>query len=118
MTSNMARPLYRYSIPRSSIRLRRLRFAPPAKECPARSYVSPNLTLFLSLTNLRGVPYSLNGAAPGSIEETTLFFGDRIRFETLRRNKASPSAASAYPLDFSKPGAAGGWDVLQTAAMA
>jgi predicted acylesterase/phospholipase RssA len=32
-----------------------------------RPYVSPQLTLFLSLTNLRGVPYSLNGEAPGSI---------------------------------------------------
>ncbi len=83
-----------------------------------RPYVSPNLTLFLSLTNLRGIPYSLNGAAPGSIEETTFFFGDRIRFETLRQDKTSPPAAFAYTVDGSKPGAAGGWDVLETAAAA
>jgi len=83
-----------------------------------RAYVSPNLSLFLSLTNLRGIPYSLNGAAPGSIEETTLFFGDRIRFETLRPDKTAAPAASAYTLDSSKPGADGGWDVLQTAAAA
>jgi hypothetical protein len=36
-----------------------------------RAYVSPDLTLFLSLTNLRGVVYSLTGVAPGSVEETT-----------------------------------------------
>lgn len=83
-----------------------------------RPYVSPNLTLFLSLTNLRGVPYSLNGAAPGSIEETTFFFGDRIRFETSRAGNTAAPARNAHVLDFAKPGAGGGWDVLRTAAMA
>ncbi len=83
-----------------------------------RPYVSSNLTLFLSLTNLRGTPYSLNGAAPGSIEETTFFFGDRIQFETVGPEKPTPLGSCAHPLDFSKPGAAGGWDILQTAAMA
>jgi hypothetical protein len=85
---------------------------------PPRAYVSPNLTLFLSLTNLRGTPYSLNGEAPGSIEETTFFFGDRIRFETVGPAKTVPLASNAHTLDFTKPGTAGGWDVLQTAAMA
>jgi hypothetical protein len=83
-----------------------------------RAYVSPNLTLFLSLTNLRGMPYSLNGSAPGSIEETTFFFGDRIRFETLHPGKTTPPDSAAHLLDFTKPGAAGGWNTLQTAAMA
>jgi hypothetical protein len=83
-----------------------------------KPYVSPNLTLFLSLTNLRGEPYSLNGSAPGSIEESTFFFGDRIRFETLRPDKHTKPAASAHPIDITKPGAAGGWDILQTAALA
>jgi predicted acylesterase/phospholipase RssA len=83
-----------------------------------RPYVSANLTLFLSLTNLRGIPYSLNGAAPGSIEETTLFFGDRIRFQIVDPDKTSTPAGPAYPLDFTRPGPQGGWDILQTAAMA
>jgi hypothetical protein len=91
---------------------------PSGQPPPSRPYISPNLALFLSLTNLRGIPYSLNGAAPGSIEETTLFFGDRIRFQTVSRDKTSPPAGFAYPLDFTKPGPAGGWDILQTAAMA
>jgi len=85
---------------------------------PPRPYVSPNLTLLLSLTNLRGVPYSLNGAAPGSLEETTFFYGDRIRFETIRADTTRPPARTAHTIDLAKPGAAGGWDLLQTAAMA
>ena len=59
-----------------------------------RPYVSPDLTLFLSLTNLRGVPYSLNGASPGSIEETTFFYGDRIRFQTINSD-STPAAPAA-----------------------
>jgi Patatin-like phospholipase len=91
----------------------------PSNPLPSpRPYVSPNLTLFLSLTNLRGEPYSLNGAAPGSIEETTFFYGDRIRFETVRSDKTSPQAPSAHAIDLTQPGVAGGWDLLQTAAMA
>lgn len=82
-----------------------------------RPYVSENLTLFLSLTNLRGLPYSLNGAAPGSIEETTLFYGDRIRFE-VRANSGPPLPPSVHALDPTKSGSSGGWDLLQTAAMA
>ncbi len=91
----------------------------PTNSAPVqRPYVAPNLTLFLSLTNLRGVPYSLNGAAPGSVEETTFFYGDRIRFQTVIGGGALPAPTSVRTLDLSTPGAAGGWDVLQTAAMA
>jgi hypothetical protein len=83
-----------------------------------RRYVSQSLTLFLSLTNLRGIPYCLNGAAPGSLEESTLFYGDRIRFQTVSSAKVAPVAANVHTLDLSTPGVAGGWNVLQTAAMA
>ncbi len=88
-----------------------------------RPYVSSNLALFLSLTNLRGVPYSLNGAAPGSIEESAFFFGDRIQFHVLPQGLPGPGMSlspgtRAHTLDFTKPGVAGGWDVLQAAAMA
>ena len=82
-----------------------------------RPYVSPNLTLFLSLTNLRGTPYSLNDEAPGSVEETTFFFGDRIRFEILRPDKITLSFPSAHKLDFTKP-AEEGWNILTIAAKA
>lgn len=91
----------------------------PAAAPVQRDYVSPNLTLFLSLTNLRGVPYSLNGAAPGSVEETTFFYGDRIHFQTAMGGAvAAPPGRSLRTLDLTKSGKDGGWDVLQTAAMA
>jgi predicted acylesterase/phospholipase RssA len=100
---------------------------------PRRAYVSPRLTLFLSLTNLRGTPYSLNAAAPGSIEETTFFYGDRICFQTTRSGGADNSPLNltgtatgavnapdryVHNIDLDRPGMAGGWDVLQQAAMA
>lgn len=81
-----------------------------------RAYVSPNLSIFLSLTNLRGVVYSLNGVAPGSVEETTLFYGDRIRFQTTGGDAPTPLAAGAYAIDLTKTGEE--WDVLRTAAKA
>jgi hypothetical protein len=87
------------------------------KPMPApRAYVSPDLTLFLSLTNLRGVIYSLTGVAPGSLEETTLFYGDRIRFQTLREDSKMPLAGAAYAVDLSTP--KGDWTVLRAAAKA
>jgi predicted acylesterase/phospholipase RssA len=88
--------------------------SPPVK----RSYVAPDLTLILSLTNLRGVPYSLNGTAPGSIEETTFFFGDHIRFQTVGTGANAPANCAIHPVDVSQPGPAGGWDLLRQAAMA
>ena len=84
----------------------------------SRPYVSPVLTLFLSLTNLRGVPYSLNGEAPGSIEESTFFYGDRIRFETVASSATPVSSRTAHPINLSVPGEAGGWTLLQQAAKA
>ena len=83
-----------------------------------RLYVSPKLTLFLSLTNLRGVPYSLNGVAPDSVEQTTVFYGDRIRFEMKLGASAEPSASSAHPIDLSANEMDPGWQLLRTAAMA
>ncbi len=92
---------------------------PGAPMAEPRAYVSPNLNLFLSLTNLRGTPYSLDGAAPGSVEENTLFYGDHIRFQTSRIElPTKPLTSTVRTLNLTTPGAAGGWDVLQTAAMA
>jgi hypothetical protein len=87
----------------------------PAKQ---RRYISDTLTLFLSLTNLRGVPYSLNSAAPGSVEETAFFFGDRVRFEISKTRTGDTPQGTVHYLNHSAAGAKGGWDVLQTAAMA
>jgi hypothetical protein len=81
-----------------------------------RPYVSPDLTVFLSLTNLRGVLYSLNGLSPGGVEETTSFFGDRIRFQTVRPDSTRPLDKSAYPVDLMVP--QGDFRLLGNAAMA
>jgi hypothetical protein len=81
-----------------------------------RPYISPDLTLFLSLTNLRGVLYSLNGFSPGSVEETTSFFGDRIRFQTVREDSTQPLGEAAYPIDLTTPHA--DWEHLGNAAIA
>ncbi len=90
----------------------------PKNQAKVRPYVSETLTLFLSLTNLRGVPYSLNSEAPGSVEESTFFFGDRVRFEISRTSVGGTPKETVRYLNHSAKGAAGGWDVLQTAAMA
>ena len=81
-----------------------------------RPYVSSGLTLFLSLTNLRGTPYALNGVAPGSVEENDFFYGDRIRFQLASDNQ--PHARPTHWLDANKTGAAGGWDILAAATKA
>ena len=83
-----------------------------------RPYLSPDLTLFLTLTNLRGVPYSLNGEAPGSTEETTFFYGDRICFKTVRSDSERPVPTTAHPIPFAQSDSRGDWDLLRTAAMA
>jgi hypothetical protein len=83
---------------------------------PPRPYVSPDLTVFLSLTNLRGVLYSLNGLSPGGVEETTSFFGDRIRFQTVRPDSTRPLDKAAYPVDLMVP--QGDFELLGNAAMA
>ena len=82
----------------------------------ARPYISPNLTLFLTLTNLRGVSYSLNSEAPGSLEESTAYYGDRLRFQAVQPGD-HPPAAPAKPLPAGSAGQ-GAWPLLLQAAMA
>ena len=85
-----------------------------------RPYVSPDLNIFLSLTNLRGVPYNIVNA-PSSIEESTFFYGDRMRFQV----HSSTSLPSTYPpspraervLDLASSDSIA-WRTLRVAAMA
>jgi len=81
-----------------------------------RRYISPNLTLFLTLTNLIGIPYSLNDIGAGSLEESTLYHADRLRFETVRPGE-STSIATAKPLPLGRPHE-GAWALLAEAAKA
>jgi hypothetical protein len=81
----------------------------------ARPYIADSLTLFLTLTNVRGVPFSLNGTAAGSMEEDIAYYADRLQFETVRAANA-PLSFSAKPLPIGSNG--GAWPLLKEAAKA
>jgi len=81
-----------------------------------RPYISRALTLFLTLTDVRGIPYSLNGDAPGSAEEDIRYYADRLQFETV----ADPAARPLFPLAKPLPlgSSADAWPLLKEAAKA
>jgi predicted acylesterase/phospholipase RssA len=62
-----------------------------------RAYISPSLTLFLTLTNVSGIPYSLNDVGDGSPAESSMYHADRLRFETVAPG-GQASTPSAKPL--------------------
>ena len=86
----------------------------PGNQKPRR-YISPHLTLFLTLTNLTGIPYAFDQMA-GIAQEGTLFHTDRLRFETVEPGKA-PSLPIAKPLPLGQPDQ-GAWGLLREAAKA
>jgi predicted acylesterase/phospholipase RssA len=78
-------------------------------------YVSASLNLILTLTNVRGVPFSLNGVAAGSAEEDIDYYADRLQFETVQgTNRPVFSPAKPLPLGSN----AGDWPLLKEAAKA
>ena len=64
-----------------------------------RPYVSDSLTLFLTITNLRGVPYALyeEPDTPSTPDERVTYHADRVRFELVNPGSA-PIAPDAQPL--------------------
>jgi hypothetical protein len=80
-----------------------------------RPYISDSLTLFLSLTNVRGVPFLMSGDAAGSAEEEIAYCADRLQFETVRGTNV-PLSALAKPLPIGSN--AGAWPLLKEAAKA
>jgi hypothetical protein len=81
-----------------------------------RPYISSQLTLMLTLSNVRGTPYQLYTDPNPVVEEFIEYYGDRIRFEATVGN-APPSTPQAKPLPSGQPGA-GAWLLLQDAAKA
>src|SRR5579863_1018368 len=81
----------------------------------ARAYISKSLTLFLTLTNVRGTPFSLNGNAPGSAEEDIAYYADTLQFETVS-SSGPPRFRGAKPLPVGSN--AGDWSLLKEAAKA
>ncbi|HTB12715.1 MAG TPA: patatin-like phospholipase family protein [Bryobacteraceae bacterium] len=80
-----------------------------------RKYVSPNLTLFLTLTNLRGIPYALFQDPNLTPDEYVTFHADRLRFEMVNAGQ-TPNSPVARPLV--RGGNDAMWDLLRTTAMA
>jgi len=78
-----------------------------------RDYISPNLTLFLTLTNLTGIPYALENLGAS---ESTLYHADRLRFEIVQPG-AQPRGRLAKPLPLGSPNEPA-WDLLVEAAKA
>jgi len=78
-----------------------------------RSYISKSLTLFLTLTNVTGIPYRLDPGGP--VDESTLYHADWLRFETVRDHAPSEPTAHALPLGNLQDAK---WDLLRLAAKA
>ena len=86
---------------------------------PPPVFVSKSLSLFLTLTNVRGVPYSMIPLAEkekGSAEEDVAYYADHLEFETLPEGATKPQSHLAVPLPAGGQGT--GWDLLEEAAKA
>jgi hypothetical protein len=70
------------------------------------------------LDELAGGSIFLECCSPASVEQTTFFYGDRIRFEIKSTNTVKQTATSAHLLDLTSPEASPEWEVLRTSAMA
>ena len=89
-------------------------------------YISNSLTLFLTLTNVRGVPFLLSGDATGSAEEYISYYADRLQFEIVAKAGDAPLFPGAKPLPLAwKPAdlpsgvtLPGSWPLLGDAAKA
>src|SRR6204780_149307 len=81
----------------------------------ARSWVSPELELILTVTNLRGIPYSVDPANNGSFEERINYHADEIYFRFVPSLNAD--RANSLPLLY-PPAAGDAWPTLKQAPMA
>jgi hypothetical protein len=81
-----------------------------------RPYIADTLTLFLTLTNVRGTHYQLYSDPAPTVNEFTTYYADRIRFETTTGGRATMDT-TAKPLPLDHPGT-GAWPLLQDAAKA
>jgi hypothetical protein len=80
-----------------------------------REWIADQLTVILTLSNLRGIPYSVDQANASSFEERIAYHADRIEFAI--ENGPVASTDTAIGVDYSNP-ADPNWPVLRTAAMA
>jgi len=83
-----------------------------AKERP---WVADPLGIILTLSNLRGTPYSVDKANDGSFEERIAYHADQIRFSIASSDGGRTTAT--IPLNYSNANDPD-WETLRTAAMA
>jgi len=86
----------------------------PARK-KARRWIADPLGIILTLSNLRGVPYSVDDANTGSFEERIAYHADQIRFALT--SAGGLDTETIYALNYSGPDSSN-WEVLRTAAMA
>jgi Patatin-like phospholipase len=79
-------------------------------------YISQTLTLLLTLTNVRGVPYTLYADPSPDLDEFITYYADRMRFE-VRQRGVTTSCPLAKPLPLDQP-LSDHWELLRTAAKA
>lgn len=79
-------------------------------------YIAENLTLLLTLTSARGLPYSLYAKAATTSEQIA-YYADRLRFQSVPQTGDPGSTADAKPLPRNDMQAAA-WPLLQQAAKA
>jgi len=80
-----------------------------------RPWVAEPLGIILTLSNLRGIPYSVDSANNGSFEERVAYHADQIRFALTAAGGADND--TTYALNYSDP-ANPNWQLLRTGAMA
>jgi hypothetical protein len=80
-----------------------------------RQWLADPLGIILTLSNLRGTPYSVDQANNGSFEERIDYHADQIRFALS--NNIAQSTATTIGLNYSES-ADPNWETLRTAAMA
>ncbi|MGA3028643.1 MAG: hypothetical protein ABSF98_28185 [Bryobacteraceae bacterium] len=81
----------------------------------ARPWVADPLSIAVTLSDLRGIPYSVDEANQGSFEERIAYHADQIRFAVS--GQVSPGTATAIGLNCSDPHDPE-WPTLRLAAMA
>lgn len=79
-----------------------------------RPWVADPLGIILTLSNLRGIPYSVDEANQGSFEERMAYHADQIRFALT--GIAGANTSTVYGLNYTDPNDPN-WQLLRTAAM-
>jgi hypothetical protein len=80
-----------------------------------RDWIAEQMGVILTMSNLRGIPYSVDQANAGSFEERIGYHADRVEFAI--RNGPVAAGDTSVGLNYSDP-ADPNWPALRTAAMA